>query len=428
MPGPAPRPRARLLGALIALVALGALLLWWLARGPARAPDAAGAGGSPTGPVAGGPAQASAMPSVPVAPPGPHPDRGPAAEPMVPLGPTAAPAYPPGSQPLTEGTDPALSVPEDDPVDSDHPHAIRAIFSARRDVVHPPDPLVFDLKVVDATGKHLPVTGAYARFRSERASPEAGPWFRADFTDDGRGADRAAGDLSYTVTFRPSRSEQEALLGFRLFVEIGFDAPDGLGPRVYGGSVMYTELPHGHLDGHFTEAVVDGSLVIGAGVTVDEPGRFKVIASLYAADGQRAIAFAQHSMQLEAGARSVPLTFFGKILHDAGIDGPYVLRYMMLFEDHPDRGTYAPGVTVDPAYTTHAYEAASFSPEPYQPPPPTGPVITATSPSQQGKPPPMFGAADRARGSVFAPATSTPAPDPAAPDPGGGPGAPPPPR
>jgi hypothetical protein len=411
----APRSRARFAAALVAIALLALLLLWRLTRAPDHARDddaaraaVATAAAQPTTTAGPAPAMAPVDPAV-------HPDYGPAAVPEIPIGPDSPPQFPPGSQPLTEGTDPALSVSEDDPVDSDHPQAMHAVFGARRDVVHPPDPLVFDLKVTDDKGNRLVVKNAYAKFRSEKASPETGPWFRAEFADDGNGADLRAGDRNYTLTYYPSAAEREQLIGFRLFVEVGFDAPNGLGPRKYGGSIMYTELPHGHLNGSYTEAVENGSLVVGAGVSIDAPGRFKVIASLYSGDGQQALVFAQNSVQLDAGERSIPLTFFGKILHDAGVDGPYQLRYMMLFEEHPDKGVYEPGTTVDPAYTTRAYKAASFSPAPYVPPVSNEVQVTASSPSQRNKPPPLYGDPDRARGSVGGPPTtplnSTPAPD-----------------
>lgn len=385
--------RLKLAGAVAVALAGLALFLWWNDRGGNQRLTAAQ------------PAPPSAMPRhvAPGEPPGlpaaddsaPHPDRGPTAVPVIPLGPDRPPEFPPGSQPLTEGTDPATSMEEDDPVDSNDPQGLHAVFRARRDVVHPPDPLVLDLKLVDAAGNRLTIDHPYARFRSERTTAKKGPWFRAEFTDDGSGADLVANDLNYTVTFRPTPAQRKQLIGFRLFIEVGFDAPGGLGPRVYGGSMMYTDRPHAVLNHEFTESVDNGSLIVGVGVTVKKAGRYKVIASLYGPDEQTAIAFAQQSMPLDTGEQSIPLTFFGKILHDRQIDGPYVLRYMMLFEEHPDIGTYAPGDTVDFAYTTHAYAAADFSPAVYQPPPSTEPQVTAQSPSQRDKPPPMYGDADR---------------------------------
>ena len=409
------------MAALVALVLLALLLVWKLTRAP-DGTHGATASTSSAQPPPSAPQRAEAPA---LAPPDPavHPDYGPEAVPEIPIGPDTPPVYPPGSQPLTEGTDPMLSVSEDDPVDSDHPLAMHAVFGARKDVVHPPDPLVLDLKVTDDKGNRFVIKNAYAKFRSEKADPKQGPWFRAEFADDGSGADKVAGDRNYTLTYYPSAAEREQLMGFRLFVEVGFEAPNGLGPRRYGGSIMYTALPHGRLNGTYTEAVENGSLVVGAGVTIDQPGRFKVIASLYGPDSQQALVFAQNSVQLEAGERSIPLTFFGKILHDAGVDGPYVLRYVMLFEEHPDQGIYEPGVTVDPAYTTHPYKAASFAPAPYGPPPSTEVQVTADSPSQKNKPPPLYGDPDRARGSLgggsAVPMNSSPAPDPGSGGPSG---------
>jgi hypothetical protein len=154
--------------------------------------------------------------------------------------------------------------------------------------------------------------------------------------------------------------------------------------------VQYTPRPHATIDRTFAERVDAGSLVVDVGLDVTERGRYKVIASLYAADRTSAICFAQEVRELERGKQSVPLSFFGKILRDRALDGPYVLRYAMVFEEFPERGTYWPGETVDDAYTTKPYRATDFSPALYEPPPSTEPHVTAESPSQQDKPPPLF--------------------------------------
>jgi hypothetical protein len=52
-------------------------------------------------------------------------------------------------------------------------------------------------------------------------------------------------------------------------------------------------------------------------------------------------------------------------------------------------GTEIAGETVDPAYTTGPYKASSFSSDAYAAP--ELPVVDINSPSQQGKPPPLFG-------------------------------------
>jgi hypothetical protein len=179
--------------------------------------------------------------------------------------------------------------------------------------------------------------------------------------------------------------------GTHVFVEVVFMAPKGLGRRVYVTTMQYSREPDATLNGKYTDEQQGGSLVVSAGVTVKVAGDYRVIGSLYG--GGSAIAFGAKEVHLDVGDGSIPLLFFGKILHDRGIDGPYELRYVMLFQHAPP--DEIPGETVDPAYTTHAYTAKSFSDAPYVPPAPTFAAVDQNSPSQQGLPPPLFSEKDR---------------------------------
>ncbi|MGZ3419120.1 MAG: hypothetical protein ACXWUG_25700 [Polyangiales bacterium] len=301
------------------------------------------------------------------------------------LPPTAFP-YPPGSQPLTEGVDPSSAHPEDDPVDAKS--GIHAVFQPRKGIVHPPEPIIVDLQVLDAKGKRLAVSGAYARFRADGTTVEGGPWYRTNFSES---------SLLYTATYSPLADEQIALLkgGRHVFVEVHFEAPNGLGPRTYSTVVSYGRKPSAQLTGKYSDAIVDGSLSVQAGVHVDVPGDYRLIASLYGPDGETAIAFGKAVGTLPVGDTSMTLSFFGKILRDKGIDGPYVLRYLMLFERDPVKGDDYSGETVDHAHTTHPYKAKDFSPDDYKPPPNQAVVVTANDPSQQNKPPPQMTEEDR---------------------------------
>lgn len=362
------RPKRLLIAAAGALALLFAWLLLRGRGGPADAPPAPVAAhrAAPTGSgtVADLPPEVAPLPL----------DEPTQAAPGLP----GASPYPPGSQPLTEGSDPARSVAEDDPVDADS--GVHVVFGPRRDVVHPPEPIVIDLEVLDRAGHRLPIGNARAYFRNERDTAATGTGARVAFVDEGK--------LGYVARFAPTPTEQQQIMRFRTFVEVAFDAPNHLGERHYSASVQYTPRPKAELDGTYSDAIVDGSLVVQAGVAVAEAGRYKLIASLYA--GDQAIAFAQSAGELEVGHRSLALTFFGKILHDRELDGPYTLRYAMLFEEFPAQGIYWPGTTVDPAYTTRAYKWTELSAAPYVEPAPTGPPVTAESPSQQGKPPPLY--------------------------------------
>jgi hypothetical protein len=305
--------------------------------------------------------------------------------------PSARFPYPPGSQPLTEGSNPALQPKEDEPVDADK--GIRCIFGPRVAVVHPPDPLVIDLEVQNNLGADLPIGDGVARFRTEQADPQKGPWIETPFVDDGSGRDLAAGDRKYTATLAPTDDQNAVLLhgGVHLYVQVTFQAPEGLGARKYVTTMEYSRRPDGNINGKYADRVDQGSLVIDVGVTTTVAAEYRVIGSLYG--GQNAIAFASKSMQLGVGDATIPLLFFGKILHDRGIDGPYELRYVMLSEHvGPDE---IPGETVDPAYTTQPYAARSFSDAAYVPPAPSFAVVDQNSPSQQDKPPPLFSQSQR---------------------------------
>ncbi len=294
--------------------------------------------------------------------------------------------YPPWSQPLTEGSDPATTVAEDNPVDTKK--GLHVVVGSRKQVVHPPDPIVIDMKVLNRLGAAVPVGNPVARFRAEKTTVESGPWFEVPFEDDGSHA--------YVATFFPSPDQQQAFYagGEHIYGEVKFDAPEDLGLRRYPLVLMYTREPHARVSGTYSDTVSGGNLVISVGVTADQAGTYRLIGSLYSGDGQRAIAFANATSKLPAGDGTIPLSIFGKVLHDTGVDGPYELRYVMLFEQVKP-GEEIPGDTVDPAYTTAAYRAKSFSADPYQPPPDDMPVVDMNSPSQQGKPPPMFSEDER---------------------------------
>src|SRR5438067_1175950 len=115
----------------LALIALALVLAWWLLRerGEPRSAEPASKARE-TAQYATG-ATPDLPPSAPAAPPNDplH------AHPTVP----DRPPYPPNSQPLTEGSDPATAPPEDDPVDP--ASGLHVVLGPRRDVVHPPDPI-----------------------------------------------------------------------------------------------------------------------------------------------------------------------------------------------------------------------------------------------------------------------------------------------
>src|ERR1019366_10212176 len=70
--------------------------------------------------------------------------------------------YPQWSQPLTEGSDPATTVAEDNPVDLKS--GLHVVLGPRKAVVHPPDAIVIDMKVLNRLGAAVPIGDPVARF------------------------------------------------------------------------------------------------------------------------------------------------------------------------------------------------------------------------------------------------------------------------
>ena len=107
----------------------------------------------------------------------------------------------------------------------------------------------------------------------------------------------------------------------------------------------------------------NGGLEIEAGIEVYVPGFYRIDANLYDAAGDP-IAWAVHKGNLDSHDGVVPLRFFGKVLHDAGRPGPYLLGALRgyLFRDgeFPDRLHMRshPG-----RYATGAYTSDEFSPQ-----------------------------------------------------------------
>ena len=72
---------------------------------------------------------------------------------------------------------------------------------------------------------------------------------------------------------------------------------------------------------------------------------------------------------------------------EAGVDGPYQVRNVLLVRELLDTGDYAPGRTVIEAHRTAPYRAEQFSSAAWTDPGPAGPQVGPDDPSQVGKPP-----------------------------------------
>jgi len=119
----------------------------------------------------------------------------------------------------------------------------------------------------------------------------------------------------------------------------------------------------GRLTGLVSDTLVEGNLVLQAGIEVFEPGFYRIDANLYDAAAQP-VAFATFKGDLDAGSGVVPLEVYGKVLHDAGIPGPFTVRqirgYRFLEGRYPDREQLPPS---GGEHVTRAWPVSAFGDE-----------------------------------------------------------------
>ncbi|HEX8437680.1 hypothetical protein [Archangium sp.] len=389
------------------IAALVLVALWW-PRGTETSPSPEDT------PVTQAPAPADAPPRR--APPTPPPamsmavavaELPPSSEPEIPGTTPAKPPdappieLPPTTQALAEEFFPGTTDWEAVPVDESQQYQLR-ILPQRYNVVAPM-PIALLLEITDRQGNRQPLT--HPRVRVRALEDETRPWIDVPVKDDGKGADEQAGDLRYTATLQPNREQKKQLLG-HVLVEGSVDVPS-VGTRTIPAVLLYTVGPRAKLTGRWSDSLRNGSLVLEPELEVEEPGLFTLMAQVFGPQLEP-LAWVKQTQKLGAGRRTMTLEVFGKVLHDAGVDGPYRVRQVLLSRDHENSSAYDPGVTLEEAHQTKPYRASEFSPAAYVPPPRTVEEVTAEHPSQREKPPP-----ERSRD--MAPASGTEPPPPPAP-------------
>lgn len=146
------------------------------------------------------------------------------------------------------------------------------------------------------------------------------------YADDGRGADRKAGDgvWSARLTLHPGL-EPELAASYMVKVQarlLGGEVRESVGGFLYSN-------PAGRLTGRYRDGLRDGSLVVAAEVEVARAGRFHLAATLYSMQGEP-VGTAQTAVELQPGRRWMELSFYGLMFHDRKVAGPYRLGTVAL--------------------------------------------------------------------------------------------------
>jgi hypothetical protein len=182
-----------------------------------------------------------------------------------------------------------------------------------------------------------------------------------EYNDQALNADRAAGDLVYTA--RMPTGDGDGPAGGAYLVRVR--AVDADGDLRAGSTGFLYSRPDAQLTGRYSDAITGGNLEVQAEVDVQRAGRFHLEATLYTRDGTP-LAWAQNALNLSTGLQRIPLSFFGLIIRERDVDGPYVLRYVAL-----STTTSMPNAKnrlVENAYETAPYHAAEFSDQPFDDP------------------------------------------------------------
>lgn len=195
--------------------------------------------------------------------------------------------------------------------------------------------------------------------------------------DDGSNGDEKSGDLIYTITVRPTKADWGDM-----FVEADFRV-NGKQQNQRAG---WFSTPHdvASFDSGISDRSENGNLVVRVPIQVKKAGYYLIEANLQEKNApQRFLATASFEGKLEVGRQTISLRFFGKILRDQNVDGPYIVREIRgrrnnspvtpdMVQKSIDSGEELHGEHTEPLWEfmrmsapheTEAYEAKSFSKE-----------------------------------------------------------------
>lgn len=195
-------------------------------------------------------------------------------------------------------------------------------FSANRHTLTFGDELVVTLKITDANGAKLEYTIKDAAIWGDPQMSRS-ILGRPDYNDAGMGYDQKAGDGITTFTWKLPGEDKRYWGNLRLLVTVsatGVKNPVELVHSFYGSPIVPAQFT-----GQFLERLENGNLVIDAYLDVKRECKFILQANLYTLRGEPTHWVTANTI-LEPGVRTVSFVFFGKIFHDRGVDGRFVLR------------------------------------------------------------------------------------------------------
>lgn len=268
--------------------------------------------------------------------------------------------YPRSSQPLDDGPDPLERDREVSRITQRGPEGedpALTVYPLATGFENPEPAVVSAYLAVGRT--RIPARTIHGTIVTEELQPVGELVYR----DDGTGGDATANDRVYTAVFLPG-PEAVPALGRSYMVQVVATTRTG-DERRAATSFLYSH-PHAQLTGNYRDAVVNGSLEVGMEVEVAAAGRFHLEATLYGPDGTRKVAWAQAAGALEPGRHWMTVPFYGLVLRERGIAGPYLVRWVAL--STTTQMPNAKNRLTEANHLTAPYDLESFTDQPFDDP------------------------------------------------------------
>lgn len=190
------------------------------------------------------------------------------------------------------------------------------------------------------------------------------------FGDNGENGDEKAGDGIYTFVVRPTKTDWG-----HMFLEADMQ----INGRKHNQRAGWYSTPHivAEFENGIQDNMQDGHLVISVPVQIRKAGYYQVDANLQEKqDPSRFIATAMWEGRLPQGRNVIQLQFFGKIINDSGINGPYIVRELRMRRNNlpvtPDmvKESLANNTEISGEHTEPNWEYSGLGPryetQPYQ--------------------------------------------------------------
>jgi hypothetical protein len=259
--------------------------------------------------------------------------------------------YPRWSQPIELIGDPIANAQFVEPAESSGPENADPVLTvyAERNAFDAPEPIVLHAYLTQE-GQYLPARAIVGTVRDGAGDLVTELTFAPDTASP-----------TYSASFTPAKFERPNL-GYTISVH----ATTAAGEEREAETVVIYNQPYAQLTGRFRDRIENGNLVIDAELVVDRSAVFRLEGSLYTEDGTRPLAWASASRELSVGTDWIPLTFYGLILRERTVSGPYLLRFASLSTETPDAdATMRP---IENAHVTPLLDARKFTREVFNDP------------------------------------------------------------